>query len=143
MKWIVLALLLLISCAPAAQEVTTKPVVDAKPMVQPPTAPLEPQVKAPQEIKVTVTEPPQATTPPKSSLSPQEECVELCENNCAATAQNACTQHERSTCKSYCTDNPAIDPSACTQSCAYIAQPNTCKQQMEQFCSAQCVSYCH
>lgn len=141
MKWVIFALLILISCAPAAQEITTKPVVETKPIAQPPTAPLEPQVKAPQEVqavKATL-----APTQPPTSLSPEEDCVELCETNCAATAQNACTQHERSTCKAHCTDNPTIDPSACTQTCAYIAQPNVCKQQMEQFCSAQCVSYCH
>jgi hypothetical protein len=69
--------------------------------------------------------------------------MELCEGNCAETAQNACTQDERSTCKAYCGDNPTIDPSACTQTCAYLGQPNVCKQQMEQFCSANCVGYCH
>lgn len=142
MKWIILALLILISCAPAVQEVTTKPIVDTKPIETKPVAPLEPQIKAPQEQPI-VTQPPQKTTPPKSDLSLEQQCIELCENNCAETAQNSCTQGERSTCKDYCDDNPAVDPSACSQSCTYINQPNVCKQQMEQFCSANCVAFCH
>jgi len=138
----ILLMLFLISCAPAAQEVTTKPIVESKPMVQPKIEALEPQVKAPQ-VQITETQPPQKTTPPKSSLSLEQQCIDLCENNCAETAQNSCTQSERSTCKDYCGDNPAVDPSACTQACSYLNQPNVCKQQMEQFCSANCVSFCH
>ncbi|MEM3154987.1 MAG: hypothetical protein QW165_05510 [Candidatus Woesearchaeota archaeon] len=140
MKWALL-LIFLISCAPTAQEVITKPVSEQKIISPPATAPLEPQVKVPQEIAVETTSAP--TQLPKKDLSPQQECIQLCKDDCAATAQNSCTQKERSTCKSHCGNNPIIDPSACTQACAYLNQPNVCKQQMEQFCSARCIEYCH
>ena len=142
MKWHLLALLILISCAPIAQDVVTKPKMEQQ-IEAPRTEPvLEPQIKVPQEVEVPeIVEQPEPVQQPK--LSPKEECIQNCENNCAATAQNACTQRERSKCRGMCNDNPAIDPSACTQACAFLHQPNVCKQQVEKFCSAQCVGYCH
>ncbi len=146
MKWAIFALLLIISCAPATQEVITKPVMDQQ-IEAPKTEPvpvLEPQIKAPQQvaaIQATPTPSPKIEETP--SLSPEEECIQDCEENCKATAQNSCTQSGRADCKDICNDNPVIDPSACTQSCTYLNQPNVCKQQMEQFCSAQCVGFCH
>ena len=147
MKWVILALLFLISCAPAAQEVVTKPKMEqqAQPAEQPKPQPvLEPQVKAPQQVVAPEPAKPPAPAPaPKPQLTPLEECVQDCEEKCAATAQNSCTQKERSQCKGMCDDNPVVDPAACSQACAYINQPNVCKQQMDQFCSANCVGYCH
>ncbi len=145
MKWAILALILLISCAPATQEVVTKPVMDTQieaPQTEPIVPVLEPQIKAPQEIAV-VQSTPSPSPKIETTLSPEEECIQDCEENCKATAQNSCTQSGRADCKDICNDNPVIDPSACTQACTYLNQPNVCKQQMEQFCSAQCVGYCH
>ena len=140
MKWIVLTLLFLISCAPAAQEVTTKPISEKGPAQAPTTQPvLEPQVKAPQEV---VKAPETVKEEPKPQLSPQEDCQEMCKGSCEASAQNACTQPGRPECKAGCGD--VIDPSACSQACTYVQnQPQQCKQMFEQFCSAQCVNYCH
>lgn len=134
MKWAILLLVLLISCAPAAQEIGAKPVIQTQPEPPKPVPQpvLEPEVKAPQEV-----------APPQPVSIPEKTCNELCQENCGATAQNACTQKERSGCKAVCGDNPVIDPSACTQACTYITQPNSCKYQMEQFCSSQCVKQCH
>ena len=138
MKWSILLLIFIISCAPAVQEVTTKPVVEKQPEA-PVTQPvLEPEVKAPQEVP-----PPQPVREPERQLSPYEECIEACGENCKATAQNACTQKGRPACKEICDDNPTIDPSACTQACTYISQPSQCKVMMENFCSTQCVKQCH
>ncbi len=146
MKWAIFALLLIISCAPAAQEVTTKPVMEKQIEAPKTEQVLEPQVKAPQQITVVQTTPSPSPTPKietKPALSPEENCIQECEENCKATAQNSCTQKGRADCKDICNDNPVIDPSACTQACTYLNQPNVCKQQMEQFCSAQCVGHCH
>ncbi len=138
MKWAIILLIFLISCAPATQEVITKPIVEQQP-VQPKTEQvLEPEIKAP------VAEPTPAKEPePQPKLSPGEACAQDCEIKCHQTAQNSCTQAQRAQCREMCNDNPIIDPSACTQACSYLSQPNVCKQQMEQFCSAQCVAYCH
>jgi len=145
MKYLVLALLFLISCAPIAQEATTKPTVETQPTAQPApkTAepPLESQIKVPQE---TVIEEPQVKEEPKPQLSPKEQCTKACDENCDSTAQNACTQKGRPDCKAMCGDNPTIDPSACTQACTYVpAQSNACKSMMSDFCSNQCVKTCH
>ena len=113
------------------QEVVTKPVVSQQPEVPKPQPVLEPEAKAPQEVP-----------PPALQPAPEKTCKDVCEENCKATAQNSCTQKERSGCKAICGDNPTIDPSACTQACTYITQPNHCKLQMEQFCSANCVRQC-
>ncbi|VVB81980.1 Uncharacterised protein [uncultured archaeon] len=139
MKWMILLLVLLISCAPATQEIIAKPAIQIQPET-PKTAPqpvLQPEVKAP------AVQPPAPVTAPSPQLTPLQECVGMCQENCKATAQNACTQKERSTCKAVCGDSPTIDPSACTQACTYITQPNQCKVMMEQFCSANCVKQCH
>ncbi|HLF54978.1 MAG TPA: hypothetical protein VI612_04620 [Candidatus Nanoarchaeia archaeon] len=136
MKPIVIALIFLISCAPAVQEVFTKPTSQEVKEV-PVEAVIEP-VK--EEVKTEVDVQP---TEPVQQLRPEEQCVENCQTNCERSAQNACTQKERSGCKDICNDNPIIDPSACTQACTYLSQSNVCKQQMEQFCSAQCVGTCH
>ncbi len=145
MRWGIIALLFLISCAPAAQEVMTKPKVDQQPMQQviaPPV--LEPEIKAPQQVvQPTATQAPTTKPVVQKELSPYEECLQDCDESCAATAQNSCTQRDRSGCKDICNDNPIVDPSACTQACSYLPQPSVCKQQMDSFCSAQCVNYCH
>ena len=143
MKWPILVLIFLLSCAPATQEVTTKPVTERQLEAPKTEVVIEPQVKAPQQTVVEATPAPAPEIETKPSLSPEEECAQDCEENCKATAQNSCTQSGRSDCKDICNDNPVIDPSACTQTCTYLSQPNVCKQQMEQFCSAQCVAYCH
>ncbi len=136
MKWTILLLVLLISCAPVSQEVSSKPVVAQQPETPKPLPVLEP-VKAPVEVP-----PVQPAAQPAPQLSPKEECIEMCQENCKATAQNSCTQKERSGCKDICGNNPTVDPSACTQACTYLSQPNQCKLQMEQFCSANCVRQC-
>lgn len=145
MKWFVIALLFLISCAPATQEVTTKPISNAEPVQQPPkvVAQLEPQVKAPQEqTQQSVIQTLQPTETPKSNSSPGETCIELCQQNCESSAQNACTQEGRPQCKSGCGD--IIEPSACVQACTYVPrQPQDCKRLFTDFCSARCVGYCH
>jgi len=142
MRWVVLALIFLISCAPAVkevavtpstQEVVAKPVVEAKPKPVVTQPPLETAQILPAEPLKEETESPK--------LSPLEECVNLCNENCERAAQNACTQRERSQCKANC--GSIIDPSACSQACTYITQPNVCKQQLEEFCSNQCVEQCH
>ncbi len=133
MKWAILFLVILISCAPVSQEIGAKPVVTQPEPPKPVPLPvLEPEVKAPQEV-----------APPQPVIIRERTCNELCEENCKSTAQNACTQKERSRCKDVCGDNLVIDPSACTQACTYITQPNQCKLQMERFCSANCVKQCH
>jgi len=144
MKWPILVLIFLISCAPATQEVMTKPVMEKQIEAPKPEPILEPQVKPAQAPAVQATTAPTPKIETKPSLSPEEACLQACEENCAATAQNSCTQSGRPDCKDICNDNPVIDPSACTQACTYVPnQANVCKQQMEQFCSAQCVGSCH
>lgn len=136
MKWNMLLLILLISCAPVSQEVSSKPVVQNQPEVPKPQPVLQPEVKAPVEVP-----PVQTVSAPEPA--PEKSCNDICQENCKATAQNSCTQKERSGCKAICGDNPTIDPSACTQACSYLSQPNQCKLMMEQFCSTQCVKQCH
>jgi hypothetical protein len=66
----------------------------------------------------------------------------LCKQNCEASAQNACTQEGRPQCKAGCGD--IIEPSACVQACTYVPrQPQDCKRMFGDFCSAQCIGYCH
>ena len=139
MKWVLLVLLILISCAPATQEVTTKPISNAEPQQsEKVVAQLEPQVKVVQAA----TETPQPTEIPKSDLSPQESCEELCQQNCESSAQNACTQEGRPQCKAGCGD--IIEPSACVQACTYAPrQPQDCKRLFTEFCTSRCVGYCH
>jgi len=139
MKWTILLLVLLISCAPVSQEVSSKPVIAQQPEAPKAQPVLEP-VKAP--VVPPVQPAPQPAAQPAPKLSPKEECNEMCQENCKATAQNSCTQKERSSCKDICGNNPTVDPSACTQACTYLSQPNQCKLQMEQFCSANCVRQC-
>jgi hypothetical protein len=138
MKWVVIALLILISCTPATQEVTTRQINNAEPQQsQKVVAELEPQAKAPQ----TATDTPQPTETPKST-SPPESCTELCAQNCESSAQNACTQESRPQCKAGCGD--IIEPSACVQACTYAPrQPQDCKRLFTEFCTARCVGYCH
>jgi len=141
MKYLVLALLFLISCAPISQEVTTKPIVETQPTVQPTQPVLQTEIKVPQETAIPVEQPKEE---PKPQLSPKEQCTKTCDENCDATAQNSCTQKGRPDCKAMCGDNPTIDPSACTQACTYVPnQANACKSMMADFCSNQCVKTCH
>jgi hypothetical protein len=143
MKWFVIALLILISCAPATQDVTTKPISNAEPQQSPKVvAQLESQVKAPQEqTQQSVIQTLQPTETPKSSSQP-ESCTELCAQNCESSAQNACTQESRPQCKAGCGD--IIEPSACVQACTYAPrQPQDCKRLFTEFCTARCVGYCH
>ena len=139
MKWTILLLVLLISCAPVSQEVSSKPVVQNQ-LAPKPLPVLEPEIKVP--VVPPVQPAAQPASQPAPKLSPKEECNEMCQENCKATAQNSCTQRERSPCKTICGNNPTVDPSACTQACSYLSQPNQCKLQMEQFCSANCVRQC-
>jgi len=142
MKWAIALLVLLVACAPIVQEtVTTQPVsqeLQAPPVPEPV---LEPTITTPEPVIIIEDEnlPP---PPPMKSLSPKDQCIETCGQNCQSTAQQSCTQKERSQCKSMCGDNLAIDPSACTQACTYLSQANVCKQRMEQFCNANCEGMC-
>lgn len=142
MKWAIIILAILMACTPVAQEATTKPIM-AEQIEQPKVEQvLEPEIKAPQEVIVEQKEV-EETPVETPKLSPEEECTMNCEENCKATAQNACTQKGRPECKQICSDNPIIDPSACTQACTYVEnQPNACKVRMEEWCTAQCVKSC-
>lgn len=133
MKWVILALIFLISCAPAVQETVTKPVVQEEKVVVVPQPVVEPVIEA-EKTPVIVQKAPEPV---------QKTCMQFCEDNCQATAQISCSQIERAKCRDACFDDPVIDDSACTQACSYLSQPNVCKSQMEQFCTANCVKVCH
>jgi len=116
------------------QELETEPVPAPTPVAEPqpapepiasPTKPVEPAFKESAEQK---------------HLSQTQSCIEACQQDCTAAAINSCKQRFRSECKARCGD--IIDPSACTQACTYISQPQQCKTQFEQFCNAQCVGLC-
>ncbi|MBI4146540.1 hypothetical protein HY489_04335 [Candidatus Woesearchaeota archaeon] len=134
-----LLLLILISCLPLAQpgtQATTKPTVDTTitQPVSPTSAPISSEPKQLQEqpkTNVTIVAP-----------EPEKDCSTLCSDKCKQTAQNSCTQTERSKCKASCV-NEVIEASACTQACTYITQqPQYCKQKMAEFCTNRCVEIC-
>jgi len=147
MKYAVLALLLviLIGCTTVNQQVASKPKANQElvtsgvkeaPVLVPEATPAVPKETMVQNVTSTVTAP-AVPAKPVSEYS----CIPDCERRCEQTAQNACTQHERSECRSMCGET--IEPSACTQACTYISQPSACKQQMEQFCKSACVPKCY
>ena len=139
---IIALLLVLIACSTTVQETAvSKPVVQPSTQQAPPVPALESQVKAPQEIIT----PDDKTVPSNVTLQVQtapaeRTCKSQCDSDCEADAQLACKQRERSACKANCGD--VIDPSACTQACTYLNQPQSCKSMLEQFCKSRCVQIC-
>ena len=117
MRIILLIFVLLVSCAPVAQDLVTKQIDVKEPEVQDTVEPVkepvqEPVVEpeVPQEVESPeVTQPPE----PEQQLSLEEKCIQGCENSCEESSIIACRQKERSQCKSLC--GTIIDPSACTQ----------------------------
>lgn len=97
---------------------------------------LESKPKVPQEVvtpPITVT----VVPPPVESKS----CKEQCADDCALSAQVACSKSERVDCKANC--GSIADPSACTQACSYLHQPSSCRSILEKACASQCVGLCH
>ena len=131
----VLVLLILVACAPAqpyqAQEPYVEPVYEPvqEPYVEP-LPPPEPIYEPPQQVQI--------REPFPEVL--ERDCLGICQDYCALSAQNACVQGSRSLCKSNC--GTVIDPSACTQACAFLSQPNVCRQRLQQFCEANCIGRC-
>ena len=136
MDFKILLLALLVACS-AVNEASTKPaVVNSYTEKEAPIL-LETEEKVPPpvpEVNDVVIETVQ--NPPKVIG-----CTDDCNMRCEESAQNACTQKERFKCRALCGD--IIAPSACTQACALLSQPSTCRQQFEQFCKAQCVNKCY
>jgi len=138
MKWFSLLLVLLISCAPTVVETESKPVAKETITAAEKEPVLEPQLKVPQE---TVQEEPIFEEPAEQQqLTLEQQCLSDCQDTCQKDAQLSCTQYQRSQCRANCGD--IIDASACTQACTYLSQPQHCKKQFEQFCSAQCTGRC-
>ena len=142
MRYFLLLLIVLAACLPlpeAQQTANSKPLVPQATGVmdvEPKQEVLESEPKVPQE---TVTPPITVTVVPAPVET--KSCNEQCEDDCALSAQTACSKEERVDCKANC--GSIADPSACTQACSYLNQPSSCRSILEKACTSQCVGLCH